>query len=92
MFRNKFCSFWAYPGVIRLSLKPMPAKCSLNTLGGKPFVSGSASISLYILETYGLILNFIFHNIILYLYCFGSITRPVVVSVKYCGLIVAVHL
>jgi hypothetical protein len=29
----------------RLPIKPMPAKCSLNTLGGKPFVSGSASIS-----------------------------------------------
>jgi hypothetical protein len=28
----------------RLSRKPMPAKCSLNTLGGKPFVSGSANI------------------------------------------------
>ena len=27
-----------------LSRKPMPAKCSLNTLGGKPFVSGSANI------------------------------------------------
>ena len=28
----------------RFSYKPMSARCSLNTLGGKPFVSGSASI------------------------------------------------
>jgi len=28
----------------RYSLNPMPAACLLNTLGGRPFVSGSASI------------------------------------------------
>jgi hypothetical protein len=33
----------------RLSLKPMPATCSLNTLGGKPFVNGSASICLVLM-------------------------------------------
>jgi hypothetical protein len=33
----------------RLSLKPMPAMCSLNTLGGKPFVNGSASICLVLM-------------------------------------------
>jgi hypothetical protein len=33
----------------RLSLKPMPATCSLNTLGGKPFVNGSASICLILM-------------------------------------------
>jgi hypothetical protein len=32
-----------------LSLKPMPATCSLNTLGGKPFVNGSASICLVLM-------------------------------------------
>jgi hypothetical protein len=33
----------------RLSLKPMPAKCFLNTLGGKPFISGSAIIFLVLI-------------------------------------------
>jgi hypothetical protein len=33
----------------RLSLKPMSATCSLNTLGGKPFVNGSASICLVLM-------------------------------------------
>jgi hypothetical protein len=33
----------------KLSLKPMSAKCSLNTLGGKPFVSGSAIIFLVLI-------------------------------------------
>jgi hypothetical protein len=33
----------------RLSLKPMPTTCSLNTLGGKPFVNGSASICLVLM-------------------------------------------
>jgi hypothetical protein len=33
----------------RLSLKPMPATCSLNTLGGKPFLNGSASICLVLM-------------------------------------------
>jgi hypothetical protein len=33
----------------RLSLKPIPAMCSLNTLGGKPFVNGSASICLVLM-------------------------------------------
>jgi hypothetical protein len=32
-----------------LSLKPMPAKCSLNTLGGKSFVSGSTIIFLVLI-------------------------------------------
>jgi hypothetical protein len=32
-----------------LSLKPMPATCSLNTLGGKPFINGSASICLVLM-------------------------------------------
>jgi hypothetical protein len=33
----------------RLSLKPMPATCSLNTLSGKLFVNGSASICLVLM-------------------------------------------
>jgi hypothetical protein len=33
----------------KLSLKPMPVTCSLNTLGGKPFVNGSASIYLVLM-------------------------------------------
>jgi hypothetical protein len=33
----------------RLSLKPMPAKCSLNTVSGKPFVNGSAIIFLVLI-------------------------------------------
>jgi hypothetical protein len=33
----------------RFSLKPMPATCSLNTLGGKPFVNGSGSICLVLM-------------------------------------------
>jgi hypothetical protein len=32
------------PGFIRLPLQPMHATCSLNMLGGRPFMSGSASI------------------------------------------------
>jgi hypothetical protein len=32
-----------------LSFKPMPATCSLNTLGGKPFINGSASICLVLM-------------------------------------------
>jgi hypothetical protein len=33
----------------RLSLKLMLATCSLNTLGGKPFINGSASICLVLM-------------------------------------------
>jgi hypothetical protein len=33
----------------RFSLKPMPATCSLNTSGGKPFVNGSTSICLVLM-------------------------------------------
>jgi hypothetical protein len=44
------------------------------------------------LETYSVILDFIFHNIILYLYWSGSFTRLVVVSIEYCMLVVTVHL
>jgi hypothetical protein len=33
----------------RLSLRPMPATCFLNTLGGKPFVNRSASICLVLM-------------------------------------------
>jgi hypothetical protein len=33
----------------RLSLKPMSPTCSLNTLGGKPFINGSASICLVLM-------------------------------------------
>jgi hypothetical protein len=44
------------------------------------------------LETYSLILNFIFHNMLLYFYWSGSFTRLVVVSAEYCGLVVTVHL
>jgi hypothetical protein len=76
----------------RLSLKPMLATCSLNTLGGKPFVSRSASILFVLIcsKTNSLILDTPFHNIKLDLDVFGYITRFVVVSIKYCGLIVAI--
>jgi hypothetical protein len=33
----------------RLSLKPMPATCSLNTLGGKSFINGSTNIYLVLM-------------------------------------------
>jgi hypothetical protein len=33
----------------RFSLKPMAVTCSLNTLGGKPFVNGSVSICLVLM-------------------------------------------
>ena len=60
----------------RLSLKPMLVKYSLNTLGGKPFMSGSVSIfsCTYVLKTNYMILDFIFHNIILYVNVFDNTT------------------
>jgi hypothetical protein len=44
------------------------------------------------LKTNSLILDTLFHNIKLDLDVFGCITRFVVVSVKYCRLIVAIQL
>ena len=71
----------------------MLAICSLNTLGGKPFVSGSVSIFFctYMLESNGVILDFLFHNIKLYVNVFGSTTSLIVVSIKHCWFIVAVY-
>jgi hypothetical protein len=50
LFQNGFLSRPAlYIQNHRLSLKSMSAKCSLNTLGGKPFVSGSTIIFLVLI-------------------------------------------
>jgi hypothetical protein len=49
LFQNRFLSRPLYIQNHSLSLKPMPAKCSLNTLGGKSFVSGSAIIFLVLI-------------------------------------------
>jgi hypothetical protein len=51
-----------YPRILVSTIKPMSAVYSLNTLGGQPLVSGSAST--FLLKTYALILDIIllFHN------------------------------
>jgi hypothetical protein len=58
-----------------LSLKPISVMCSPNTLGGKPFVSGSSSIS-FVLKCFRLMVSprTVFHRIDLYFYRVGSIT------------------
>ena len=57
----------------KLSLKPMPATCSLNTLGGKPFKRIREHLfGAYMLKTYDMIPDFIFHNIMLYVNVFSS--------------------
>ncbi len=49
LFQSRFLPRPLYIQNHRLPLKPMMAKCSLNTLGGKPFVSGSAIIFLVLI-------------------------------------------
>jgi hypothetical protein len=44
----------------RISLKPMPAKYSLNTLGGKSYVSGSAIIYLVLICSRLIVRSWIF--------------------------------
>jgi hypothetical protein len=49
LFQIEFLSRPLYIQNHSLSLKPMSTKCSLNTLGGKPFVSGSVIIFLVLI-------------------------------------------
>jgi hypothetical protein len=77
-----------------LSFKPMLAKCSLNTFGDKTLICRSASIFLgtNMLKTNGLTLDFLFHNIKPNIDVLGSLALFIVVSIKYCWLIVTVYL
>jgi hypothetical protein len=49
LFQIRFLSRPLYIQNHRLSLKPMPAKCSLDTMGGKPFISRSTIIFLVLI-------------------------------------------
>jgi hypothetical protein len=52
-FHSKIDSYFILGTLVsnnhRLSLKLMPATCSLNILGGKPFINGSTSIYLVLM-------------------------------------------
>jgi hypothetical protein len=52
-FHSKIDSYFILGTLVsnnhRLSLKPMPATCSLNILGGKPFINGPTSIYLVLM-------------------------------------------
>jgi hypothetical protein len=75
-----------------LSLKLMSTMCSLKTLGGKSFVSGSIIIfSTDMLKTNGLILDFLFHNIKSNINVLGRLYFFIVMSIKYYWLIVTVY-
>jgi hypothetical protein len=69
----------------------MPAKCYLNTLGGKPFVSESTIIVLVLICSRLIVGSWIFfHNIKPNINMLGSLGFLIIVIIKYCWIIVAV--
>ena len=55
-----------YSRIKRLTANPMPATCSWNILGGKPFLSGSANQALVLMFLMLIVWSwtFIFHNMV----------------------------